>query len=71
MEVVSEFDELIMCPIHVGGCDPLLCGYGSGVNDDQQSRVAAAIPKVLDIIQIQILRFVQYLSICILLLDLI
>jgi hypothetical protein len=46
VEVVSEFDELIMCPIHVGG---LACFYavtGWVLNDDQQSRVAAAIPRV-------------------------
>lgn len=47
MEVVIEFCELLMCPIHVGGVDPLLCGYGSGVNDDQHSRDAAAMPKVV------------------------
>lgn len=47
VQVVIECEELLMCPIHVGGVDPLLCGYGSGVNDDQHNRDAAAMPKVV------------------------
>jgi hypothetical protein len=45
--MVSEFDELFMCPIHVGGCDPLLCGYGSGVNDDQQTWLPPQYQKLI------------------------